>query len=880
MQDSYNSSSYTQIQTEESLIIPECVNWNMMNSVGSMPTNYRERLMTENADSNSSYIDDSNVPRPQIYTQKRRQITLKLDINNIATNYDSDDSDDGSTVVNVPKTIKIMDILYNTNFSSQLRSEQNISTISHYLKNIINKTDGRRKNEVYSIKKIVNVLNWMMQDWQIESIVKVIVNITANWTLDESKKDDSRLARLIRRITVEWDPQYIAHLVSILFTTHPLCKENTDSCKEYKEVFLKVLSKRWKFCRLSQFFICLGNKGAINHKLKMHLLQRAAKLEDTKKKMNFNFNTQPNRPQYIISSPQVTVQTQIQPQYQFQVPSQSQPQPQPQFQTQIQLQNRQTQSVDACMRQMNQTQTQNGQSPQIYQTVMILSSQATVVRNQGSPSSTPGQSPRNTFFQIQDFQRPFYSQSPLNDNASMASSSNSPITASPPSLANSIPVISTPSSTNIPMVTIRSMNHAMTTMNTQQVPVVMTSPLSTPSTINSTPQRVYQELPLNYNMTTTGNNTNSPSMLVSNVITVPSTPQSVASETVIRLPQGTPVFQTLSQQGTPIHTPSTITVSTPSTENSVLFSPSTSSTTSRITSPEISSPSTIHSISSCHSKLKGKEEEDSTSSSSTVIHPPNNQTLLFMTPSSNYSNSEMTQSTTSSPQINVSVPIPLSLNVRNIKQRIDDLTLKAEKNNEILENKEINKSSPSMSEMSIEKTSSASLLSKSNTMITTTSTKIPNDKININSSVSTASPKPQHSLLSKEIQQQEEGSSSSFSQKTIMESNDQPVNETQEEEVTITVNEASSPELEDSKIPDDHSSYYEEIFNLDDFNHEEKKAIYDIIDSSKEDLDQIQMEKDEKIRGYIQENKKDFSNLSSSPKTPPPSLASSPFFQK
>jgi len=81
-----------------------------------------------------------------------------------------------------------MDILYNTNFSSQLRSEQNISTISHYLKNIINKTDGRRKNEVYSIKKIVNVLNWMMQDWQIESIVKVIVNITANWTLDESKK--------------------------------------------------------------------------------------------------------------------------------------------------------------------------------------------------------------------------------------------------------------------------------------------------------------------------------------------------------------------------------------------------------------------------------------------------------------------------------------------------------------------------------------------------------------------------------------------------------------------------------------------------------------------------------------------------------------------
>jgi len=816
--------------------------------------------------------------------KKRRQMTLKLDISNIGTNYDSDDSDDESTVVNVPKTIKIMDILYNTNFSSQLRSEQNISTISHYLKNIINKTDGRRKNEVYSIKKIVNVLNWMMQDWQIESIVKVIVNITANWTLEQQKKgkDDSRLARLIRRITVEWDPQYIAHLVSILFTTHPLCKEDTESCKEYKEVFLKVLSKRWKFCRLSQFFICLGNKGAINHKLKMHLLQRAAKFEDTKKKMNFNFNTQ--RPQYIISTP---VQTQVQAQFQFQVPSQAQPQ------------NRQTQSVDACMRQMNQnqTQSQNGQSPQIYQTVMILSPQATVVRNQGSPSSTPGQSPHTTYFQIQDFQRPFFSQSPLNDNASMASSSNSPVSASPPSLTSSIPVITT-NSTNIPMVTIRSMNHAMTTMNTQQVPMVIASPISTPSTINSTPQRIYQELPLNYNMTS-GNNTNSPPMLVSNIIAMPSTPQSVASETIIRLPQGTPVFQTLSQQGTPVHTPSTVTISTPSSENSVLFSLSTS-TTSRITSPEISSPSTITSTSSSHSKLKGKEEEDTipydSSSSSTVVHPQNHQSLLFMTPSSNYSNTisspnlqnsqEASQSSTSSPPVNVSVPIPLSLNVRNIKERIADFTLKAEKNNEVLENKEMNKpSSPSLDKNSMKETSSSALQLNENKIMntTTTNTKTSNDKINNNdSSVSTASPKPQQSLLSKEIQQQEEGSasSSSYSQKTVMDSKIQSVDETQEEEVTITVNVTSSPELENSKIPDDHSSYYEEIFNLDDFNHEEKKAIYDIIDSSKEDLDEIQMEKDEKIRSFIQENKKDFSNLSSSPKTPPPSLASSPFFQK
>jgi len=111
---------------------------------------------------------------------------LHIEINNINTNYDSDDSDEETSFVNVPKTIKVMDILYNTDFYIQLRSEQNIATISHYLKNIINKEDDdRRKYEVYSIKKIVNVLNWMMQNWKIESIAKVIISITSGWTLNE-----------------------------------------------------------------------------------------------------------------------------------------------------------------------------------------------------------------------------------------------------------------------------------------------------------------------------------------------------------------------------------------------------------------------------------------------------------------------------------------------------------------------------------------------------------------------------------------------------------------------------------------------------------------------------------------------------------------------
>jgi len=912
MQEPYNNASYTRISTDESLIIPECVNWNLINSVGSMPTNYRDRLMTDNNDnSNSSCIDDSNVPRPPIYTQKRRQLKLKLDIGNISNSYDSDDSDNESSIVNVPKTIKIMDILYNTNFSSQLRSEQNISTISHYLKNIINKTDDRRKNEVYSIKKIVNVLNWMMQDWQIESIVKVIVNITSNWTLDKSKnKDDSRLGRLIRKITVDWDPQYIAHLVSILFTIHPLCNQESESCKEYKEVFLKVLSKRWKFCRLSQFFICLGNKGAINHKLKMHLLQRSAKFEDTPKKTNFNFSNTTNIPQrktpIVMSTPQLQSQFPYQTYQSFQFHSQlqTQPQTQPQFQFQIRSQ---TQSVDQCFKQDQQNQNSN-ENHQIYQTVMILSPQ-TIVSNQTNSTSTSNQNQR-TYYQIQDIPKPRFSQSPLNDNDSIASSSNSP----PPSIITS---------TNIPMITIRSMNQIMTMTSQNTVPMVMTPPLTasnvqtvsmvmTPplrsSTVTSTTSSTSSTTttPLNTFSTTSSasnSNNNSPSMVVTKITTIPTTmTSSLSKENIICLPPGTSMIQTMTPEGTPLQTPNIITITSPpppeykidSINNNSQFS--SSSSCSFPTPPNFTSTTNSSSSqSSSHSKLKGKEttnqEEETTyyTSSSNKV----SQSLLFMNPStaSSYSTSSSnpiiqptpvtlnrsnttdicTIRTTSSNSVNVSLPIPLSINVRNINQRIADLSLKAEKNNE-------------------NETVTKDFKTKTDTVTLTSPTLKKKESI-----VS-----PRHSLLTEELQhhhflahqekevkeeeKKEEKSTSSPYQNL---KNNSTKLEKEKEELTVTFriespdsDESTNFELTKMNEDDDNTSYYEEIFNLDDFNHEEKKAIYDIIDSSKEDLEEIQMKKDEKIRSFIQENKKEFSNLSSTPKTPPPSLASSPFFQK
>jgi len=81
MQDSYNNNnnndtSYPRIPTEETtLFIPECVNWSMINSVESTATNYRERLITENA--NNSYSNISDVPVAHSFTRKRGQFQFK-----------------------------------------------------------------------------------------------------------------------------------------------------------------------------------------------------------------------------------------------------------------------------------------------------------------------------------------------------------------------------------------------------------------------------------------------------------------------------------------------------------------------------------------------------------------------------------------------------------------------------------------------------------------------------------------------------------------------------------------------------------------------------------------------------------------------------------
>jgi len=557
--------------------------------------------------------------------------------------------------------------------------------------------------------------------------------------------------------------------------------------------------------------------------------------------MNFNFSNQRRKP-VVMASPQ-TQPFLHQPQPQFQVISQSQ-------------------SVDNLFQQNIQNQ-----SPQLYQTVMILSPRSVA---QGSPRSTPGQSPHTTFYQIQDYQRPIFSQSPFNDTISIASSSNSPAStsASPPTFCNSpIPIIATAtttttntnsSTTNIPMVTIRSMNQIMT-MNTQSVPVVMSPPLN------------------NYH-------SNSPPVIVSN-ITVPSTP--TTGETYIRLPQGTSVIQAISPQGTPIQASNVITITTPITtttniiepnRDSIFLSQSTSSSTntSRASTPNIDNtinPVNSSHSSSDHSKLKGKEtnEEDKSTNVSPPTYQPNSvtrQSLLFMTPSTtctptvitvnstNNTNSQaQPQPTNNTASVNVSVPIPLSLNLRSINQRMTELSKDSENNKEIPK-KEMNNQS------TLESISSSNHSLKEGQIVKKNS----NLKVEIENESSSSSSTSQNSssiIASKGQKQSEEN--------------------TDEENSTEILNEetTSSSSLRLGSEEKKTNEYYEEIFSLDEFNHEEKKAICDIIDSSNEDLDKIQMEKDEKIRSFIQENGKEFSNQSSSsPKTPPPSLSSSPFFQK
>jgi len=294
----------------------------------------------------------------------------------------------------------------------------------------------------------------------------------------------------------------------------------------------------------------------------------------------------------------------------------------------------------------------------------------------------------------------------------------------------------------------------------------------------------------------------------------------------------------------------------------------------------------------------------STIYSSTInpTHPQHSsQPLIIENTLTNSSNSSSNSSSTS-PLLNVSVPIPLSSDVRNIKQRIADLTLKAENNNisnndnnnnignNNITNNTNNNNINNLENENHNHYSSSSIDTNNGKELNATYSSPIISNNDDNGSDSKSSGLDISSELSKDSHQQQLDSSnfnistptiSLLDTKTEMETNTTTLTKIPDELSLTLNNESISPELEEkSNRNEDNVSYDEEIFNLDEFNHEEKKAIYDIIDSSKEDLDEIQMEKDEKIRSFIQENKKEFSNLSSSPKTPPPSLASSPFFQK
>ncbi|OMJ29219.1 hypothetical protein AYI69_g1285 [Smittium culicis] len=181
----------------------------------------------------------------------------------------------------IESNITKMDSLYDATFHSWLKNEENVVIVSSYLHRIANE---------YPLDRIINSLKWLVSSWKLESVTMIIRKVTADWSLVkqdvgiDNLKDrifdpiaqskivegETKRGILVRELTKDWPCIQVARLISNLSTVfwrHRI----------YQEVFLKALVLDWDFCRLSEFFSYIGAHLGLDYRLKVSMLQQAAK---------------------------------------------------------------------------------------------------------------------------------------------------------------------------------------------------------------------------------------------------------------------------------------------------------------------------------------------------------------------------------------------------------------------------------------------------------------------------------------------------------------------------------------------------------------------------------------------------------------------------
>ncbi|PVU94812.1 hypothetical protein BB559_002926 [Furculomyces boomerangus] len=170
----------------------------------------------------------------------------------------------------IEHNINKMDSLYDATFHSWLKTESNVPIVSSYLHRIANN---------YPLDRIINAVKWLVSSWKLESISQVIRKISADWASpppDSPSKHafiiaaETKRGIFVREVTRDWSCIQVARLISILSSTfwkHRL----------HQESFLKALVLDWDFLRLSEFFSYIGAHLGLDYRLKVSMLQFAAR---------------------------------------------------------------------------------------------------------------------------------------------------------------------------------------------------------------------------------------------------------------------------------------------------------------------------------------------------------------------------------------------------------------------------------------------------------------------------------------------------------------------------------------------------------------------------------------------------------------------------
>ncbi|KAJ1883600.1 hypothetical protein LPJ66_011014, partial [Kickxella alabastrina] len=179
-----------------------------------------------------------------------------------------------------------MDSLYDASFHNWLKCEDNVTIIASYLQRIANE---------YPMDRIINALRWLVSSWRLESTVVIVRHITADWALPKNPpkptasmpfrldthsaslqsdpavlSGEGRRGVLVRELTKDWSSQQIAQLVGMLALT--FWSERT-----HLEAFLRTLVSDWDFCRLSSFFSYVSGQLGLDYRMKVSMLQQAAR---------------------------------------------------------------------------------------------------------------------------------------------------------------------------------------------------------------------------------------------------------------------------------------------------------------------------------------------------------------------------------------------------------------------------------------------------------------------------------------------------------------------------------------------------------------------------------------------------------------------------